>query len=326
MMMVADWGLPKQLYLDNGGEFNFAEFIDDALKLARHGLDFVGFGEFDRQSQVIRAKPYNAAAKPIEGAFNVLTNHIFPSLPGWRGGKLGSKKTPNVNRAVVPFQGTFREFAVMVGNAVSIRHELAQGGRFKGQSPNDLVRQAIASGWTRTTITPDLFSLAFCKRIERKIDGGMISYAGQQWHCDALDIHMEDRVVILAPKYSSVAVLPVEDLRGNLLGFATPAIAFHPLDKRGAQEAARRQQAHNTAVLQLGRTVPKLDVVGDNERVVALLPGRPEPPNGDEVTPSRDAQRLIDGLNGTATEPASKRSNAKRLEQLERLNRKRGVA
>ena len=51
-------------------------------------------------------------------------------------------------------------------------------------------------GWTRTTIRPDLFPVAFCKRIERKIDGGLISYAGRQWHCEALDVRMHDRVAI----------------------------------------------------------------------------------------------------------------------------------
>jgi len=323
MAMVTDWGLPKQLYLDNGGEFNFAEFIDDALKLTQHGLDFIGGGEFDRQSQVIRAKPYNAAAKPIEGAFNILTNHIFPPLPGWRGGSLGNKKTPNVNRAIAPYLGTFDEFARMVGNAVAIRHEQPQGGRFKGQSPNDLVRQAVADGWTRTTIKPDLFWLAFCKRDTRKIDGGMISYAGQQWHCDALDIHMQDRVVILAPKYTTFAVLPVEDLQGNLLGFASPAIDFHPLDQRGAQEAGRRQQAHNTAVRQLGRSIPPLDVVADNERIVALLPGTPAAPKGDTINPTEGAQRILDGLSGEAIDPAHRRSKANRWKQIEALNRKR---
>ncbi|GJE77877.1 hypothetical protein [Methylorubrum suomiense] len=52
------WGMPAMLYLDNGSEYRFAEFLPDALKLA--GLDCEAF---DRGKPLIRATPYNAAAK-----------------------------------------------------------------------------------------------------------------------------------------------------------------------------------------------------------------------------------------------------------------------
>ena len=54
------WGMPAKLYLDNGSEYRFAEFLPDALKLA--GLDCEGF---DRGKPLIRATAYNAAAKGI---------------------------------------------------------------------------------------------------------------------------------------------------------------------------------------------------------------------------------------------------------------------
>lgn len=327
MSMVAAWGLPKQLYLDNGGEFNFAAFIDDALRLRRNGLEWIGAGSFERDSHVLRAKPYNASAKPIEGAFNILTNHIFPSLPGWRGGVLGSKKTPNVNRAVSPFTGSFDEFGQMLQGALLIQQNLPQGGKFLGKSPNDLLREAIAAGWRKTEVSPELFAIAFCDRETRKIDSGAISYGGRRWRCDEIDAYLHDRVVILAPKYTSFGVLPLEDLRGNLIGFAKPEIAFHPLDPAGAKEAARRQTVHNAAIRQLGRMVPDLDVVADNRRIAALLPSAPDAPSGDRITPTSDAQKIIDALSGVEPEPKKRPSTAARLAQIERLNSKRrGVA
>jgi len=324
--MVMAWGLPKHLYLDNGGEFNFADFIDDALRLTKDGLGWIGTDSFDRQSQVTRAKSYNAAAKPIEGTFNILTNHIFPSLPGWRGGVLGNKKTPNVNRSVVPYSGTFDEFGKMISNAITIRNELPQGGKFAGKSPNTLLREAIQSGWKKTIIEPELFSLAFCKREIRKIDSGAISYGGRKWHCDEFDVHMHDRVVVLAPKYSAYSVLPVEDMHGELIGFAHPEVAYHPLDPRGAEEAARRQKAHNTAVRQLGKSIPRLDIVADNERIVRTLPAHVAIPEGDIITPTSDAQLILDAWKTGELDPHSRQSNSKRLKQLEHLNRKRGAA
>ena len=56
------WGLPSALYLDNGSEYRWADFVDDAMKLIAR----VTFTD-DRDSRVVRARPYNAPAKAIEG-------------------------------------------------------------------------------------------------------------------------------------------------------------------------------------------------------------------------------------------------------------------
>jgi hypothetical protein len=48
---------------------------------------------------IVRAKPYNARAKPIEGIFGVLETHHFAKLPGWVGGNRMKSKTANIGRA-----------------------------------------------------------------------------------------------------------------------------------------------------------------------------------------------------------------------------------
>lgn len=73
--MVTACGMPSALYLDNGSEYRWAEFIDDALKLVSINNE--------RSSQIIRAKTRNAPAKPIENTFNILERTYFRHIPGW---------------------------------------------------------------------------------------------------------------------------------------------------------------------------------------------------------------------------------------------------
>ncbi|MFC7663317.1 hypothetical protein ACFQWF_12070 [Methylorubrum suomiense] len=60
--MVRDpaWGMSAMLYLDNGSEYLFAEFLKDAMQLT-------GFrGELlDHGSPIVKARPYNAQAKGL---------------------------------------------------------------------------------------------------------------------------------------------------------------------------------------------------------------------------------------------------------------------
>jgi hypothetical protein len=64
--MALAWGLPGTLYIDNGSEYNFAEFIEDALLLASN----------TGQRVIVKAIPYNARAKPIEGVFISATHPV----------------------------------------------------------------------------------------------------------------------------------------------------------------------------------------------------------------------------------------------------------
>ena len=94
--IVTEWGLPTTLYLDNGSEYNWAPFIEDAMKLASLAGD----------ETIVHAKPYNARAKPIEALLGVLETHHFAKLPGWVGGNGMKAKTQNVGARHPP--GTVR--------------------------------------------------------------------------------------------------------------------------------------------------------------------------------------------------------------------------
>ncbi len=81
MVSHPEWGLPGTLYLDNGGEYNWSKFIDDAMQLG----DMTVLQSIDknaRLSSIVKAMPYNAAAKPIEGLFGSLEQGVLSSIPG----------------------------------------------------------------------------------------------------------------------------------------------------------------------------------------------------------------------------------------------------
>ena len=93
--MVAEWGLPKMLYLDNGAEYSDPDMVRGFTELSKltegavqvHDLE--GDGEVSRRLRdgieaVVRSRPYNAKGKPgIEGAFGNLEQVFFATITGW---------------------------------------------------------------------------------------------------------------------------------------------------------------------------------------------------------------------------------------------------
>ncbi len=102
MTQDPDWGVPGRLLLDHGAEFEALAAVGDAMKLAQRvrgsslTVEYLGddpalAGQIeslrsDARSAISKARPYNAAAKPIEGIFGNLERSIFSHLPGWVGG------------------------------------------------------------------------------------------------------------------------------------------------------------------------------------------------------------------------------------------------
>ena len=324
MRMCAVWGAPKHLYLDNGSEYNWADFISDAMKLIR--LDANAFGDmqvrpFDRS--IVRARPYNAQAKTIEGAFGNLERNHFKPLPGWIGGNRQQKKTANLGKEPDPFPGDFAAFQQAIGDVLKNYHHREQvrhWGRLKG-SPNDLYQRAIDRGWTRTMIDPAAFAVAFATEITRKVDGGCIWYEGEPWTCPALNQYVGDRVTALIPKYFSWNAIPLKDEDDRLIGFADRVTSRDALDRAGAAESHRIAQQHRKAVRDLARQAPDIDPIADNARHAAMLPADPVAPVGATVTASPEVQEIAAAL----AEPKTVRINRQRKAELEEQREARAI-
>ncbi|MEP2705246.1 MAG: hypothetical protein ABJQ71_23065, partial [Roseibium sp.] len=88
MAQHSAFGLPKTLYCDNGKEYLFADFLDDAMQLLVPNVGERG------KSRVIRALPYNASAKPIEAWFGHFEQQFLKTCPGYIGDDRMNPKRP----------------------------------------------------------------------------------------------------------------------------------------------------------------------------------------------------------------------------------------
>jgi len=318
--MVTAWGAPEHLYLDNGGEYNWAEFIDDALKLIQLGnscakLDVAPWDR--RASNIVRARAYNASAKPIENSFKQ-QERLWRVIPGWIGGDRMKSKSANVGRPPEPFPGSFEDFKVVIGSTLELYHRKPQVRRgFSDKvSPNQVLAEAAAGGWRPTMIDADALHVAFSAPKELTVRQGRIQFDNRLWTCDEL-MHFQGRkVTALLPKWDDWSCLPI--MANGETWFARPDRHFDALDPAGAKEASRRSNLAKSAVRQLDRSTPDVDPLTER---AAFLSGQPELPAATiagVVTYSERASEIAARLRET---PQERRD--REFEEQRRRNRER---
>lgn len=312
--MCAAWGLPQVLRLDNGSEYNFANLMNDMLKLNSMGMRVELAG---REGGVSRARPYNAPAKQIEGVFRQLERIARP-FPGHVGGDRMKQTVSQVGRAPDAFTGDLAAFEKMMLNIVATYNSMAQGVRtqLKGLSPNQAYENAIKAGWQKTAVEPDAFLVPFSKEENRQLRQGRFSLDGHYWTCPELLAHVAEKIIVCIPKYSGFDRVAVKSLKGDLIGIAERDRAFAYLDPEGAKEAARRVSINRKAVRAHGRKAPNIDPVLMLERSIALLPAPPEAPVGAIVSASDEAKAIGAGLKES---PKARRK--REIEESERETR-----
>jgi hypothetical protein len=155
--MCSAWGLTRQLYLDNGSEYGWQDMMEGFAQLSRlTGVELDTRLEPQMAAApnaVVRARPYNAQAKPIEGIFALLEQQVLSMLPGWIGGNRMRQKTHNVGRAPQAFGGDWESFHQSFDHALAYYHARAQprSRSLKGKSPNQALNAAIAAGCSAAT-------------------------------------------------------------------------------------------------------------------------------------------------------------------------------
>lgn len=266
--MVEAWGLPQSLYVDNGKEYGFASYLDDALKLT-----VPGFHGPSRSTQVIHALPYNASAKPIERVFGDLEKRLFSTAPGHIGGNRMNKKQEAVGKAVSPL-GSFEDAVPIIEGLVQAHNHVPQGKQsaLRGLSPAASYRQHVEAGWQPVVMCRDEVRAACARTEERTVIQGAISVGGRTWTCPELQSYQYDKIWVRVPAYHTPAELLLLDRHGERVGIATPDVEFHPLDTRGAKTSAERNKAHRKAVRNLDRDVPDINVA---ERLIAFGQAQP---------------------------------------------------
>lgn len=292
-------GMPQSIYLDNGSEYRWSEFVDDALQLVAR----IDYDSADRSSRVVRAKPYNASAKAIEGIFGILEQRYFRTLPGWAGGDRTNKRTHQVGKTTEPFPGDLAALRYAINNCLALYHITPQLGSLKGKSPAQTYEAAIASGWERIDIDTRELCTVFATDEVRTPRQGYISFAGDKWTCRELQRYHGDRVIVRAPKFDDPAVLPLLDpAKRGVIGFATRAQRYGVLDPAGAREAAEMDKTSRAGIRALRAIAPRIDPNREIARLVTSLPAPAVAPIAGTIGISDETAEIARGLAETPAE------------------------
>lgn len=315
--MCSAWGLPRQLYLNNGSEYGWQEMMDGFAHLSRLTGSTLDTRLLPDTRAVVRARPYNAPAKPIEGIFALLEQQVLSMLPGWIGGDHMRAKTHNVGRKPQTYPGDWAAFHASFDRALAYYHARAQSRSrtLCGQSPNKALHAAVAKGWSGAPqVDPQALLVAFSSEDRRLIhSGGYFSCNGKTYFNDALIAHNGQRLSIRYVKWDTRQVF-VFDEGQRLICVAQPAQEFAFFGEDGAQTQARRAQLMRRHIQDLRQNTVRLDLEQAMQRRTSFAPSAPELPKGPliELTP------LIRGmLLGITEAPKASRSkvSAQRAQQ-----------
>lgn len=266
------WGMPAHLYLDNGSEYAFADFVRDAIKLTN--LDC----RSGQGGGITRAAPYNAAAKGIlEGSFRVLEQTILAPVKGYIGGDRMKTRSGNLGRAPEPYDGSFAEFCTQFEGLLAFYNSNPQTGDLGGRSPSIAYSRAVTDGWQRTDVDPDALLMAFSTEGERVVTDGKIRFEGEVYYCDELVGLSGRRVRVQLPKFVTWDAVPVLTMQGALIGIARPDPVYSRLDPRGAREASRRKGLALAEIAAASSEVDDLDVSAEMIASAARQPAQPVP-------------------------------------------------
>ena len=289
--MVTDprWGMPDNLYLDNGGEYNWAELIDDAMKLSSRMRFLDDDKDFAsrvraRRSAIIKALPYNAPAKAIEGVFANLEGSVFSMFPGWIGGNRMKKKTANVGKEPAPYPGDEAAFRRSLSVALDWYDTHPQEGFLGGLSPREAFAAFVEDGWRRTDIDPEVLRWIFSRPVARRIWQSQFSLDGVSYTAPELaQLLGGTRVIVRVPLIGGRQQLPVLDERENPICMAACKSVYDTLDREGARVAAKGRRAAEAGIRVMRR---ETDPVDAETRMAEVL-------SGEELAPIPERGNII---------------------------------
>lgn len=293
--MVQAWGLPKQLRIDNGQEFNWKDMIAGLENLAALVAAFTDFraslmgegeaGEmidsvqFRPRMAVSKATPYNAAAKQIEGVFGIIEQFFLSMMPGWIAGDRMNKRTHKVGEAPRPYIGDDKAFERDFEICLDLYRNTPQAD---GSSPNDKRRAAYDAGFKPVTISRHDLIFAFSEVRKFTVQTGGINVYDQWYQADILIPLVTKRVDIRVAKWDRSQVFYV-DQEGKL--HAIPkAREFLQDDPAGAKEKGKGIALINRHCRQLKSGTHPVNLLAEAAAVNDALPRPPTLPAGIQIS------------------------------------------
>lgn len=282
--MVETWGLPKALLLDNGSEYSWAELEAGFAALASMAKGFAfmireddeatpvfdesGDGD-ERENPIIRAMPYRASSKPIEGIFAVLERTLLRAFPGWIGGDRMNKRTHKVGEAPRAFPGTADDFEAAFFEALFFWRTMERRS-FGGRSVNQ-VRDAFQrdGGPLPPSVKRAALVAALSEAVQRRVTTWGVEIGGKHYRSDSLIRHTGETLTFRYAKWAPDYVFYV----GNANALVqVPMLPVHNYtDGEGARDQAYLTKIQNQHLRQLRVTAKKVDVLVEMSRHVAAV-------------------------------------------------------
>ena len=282
--MMADpaWGVPRCLYLDNGGEFRVGAAAEDLAHIAdmvrRVGAIFEA-REFEAAGEpgVMNSEAYNPQSKVIESVFSAFTRSIEPNWPGFVGGNRMAKKTENQGRAPRPMPGSEAAILSAYRDMIALWNaKVQQRGAIKGRSPDEAFAAAVTEGWRAVTLDAAEFDLAFGPDEWRTVQpGGELHIRNRIMRHDALVPMVGERVRVRVPILDDRRVVVLTD-KGEPMCVAAEAERYGMRDLAGAGERKRRRRAATDAAAAAAAGTEAVDLQAALRRSVSARP-KPQP-------------------------------------------------
>lgn len=288
--LCEEWGIPRRLYLDNGSEYKWQDMMDGfntitglmnahcaLLAALATGGEIAQTLAETQESSVTRAKPYNAAAKPIEGMFGILEQRYFRHIPGWIAGDRMNKKTANVGKAPAAYGGSWRDFVRDFAACMDLYHATPQRGSLGGKSPNEAYAIAIDAGWERYTAKRAVFIFAFSETSSHQVRPQGIKIGGDWFYDDALIPLIGTRVQCRHAKWDASVILMLSE-DGTAPIAIRRAASFAFTDTAGAKEQGRRAKISRGNVRVIADNVKPVDMMDEIHRHNATTSAESPPP------------------------------------------------
>ena len=251
-------GICGTLYLDNGMEYQHEPMLQAIHNLNGLLKEEEQLKVYEGAPNIIRAAPYEAQTKPIEGMFRVLEENYLVHLPGYTGGDRVKKKTHNMGKAPKPFKGT--EFHEQVDIALEEYHNTAQES-LGNKSPNQVLAEHINDGWQQLWIDRESLLMAFGETEARIVRNGCVAWDGEKYYHDELIKHSGIKLEVTYfkhdPRYAFVY------LPDSTIICAVVEIKYQFISEKaeGAKEKKRRKKQLLRYLSVLKKHCSRLDLI-----------------------------------------------------------------
>lgn len=315
--MVEDWGLPRCLYLDNGSEYKWAEMMDGFKALTgltcafevfikaageiREMVDFEAAAPAPEARSIIRARPYNAPAKQIEGVFGILERGYFSIMPGWIGGDRMNKRTHKVGSAPRAYEGGTEAFERDLNTCLDLYRNTPQAD---GSSPNDKRRAFYGQGWIPFKAAREVFLFAFSEVRRLKVHVGGIKVDGAWGMADVLIPLIGKTVDIRVAKWDRAHTFYLDP--DNKLHAIPMGDSFNHGDIAGAKEQARRAGLMNEHIRALKAGTTRLNLLEEARRHLETQPPPPQLPEGITIDLNGQGNAVATALDEQTSAPLAR--------------------